>query len=74
VFLKHTRCVAILKWLSLSLFAYFAVLCVEKVRWASFARDRFVPRLTLERDFWMMVVAILGTTISPYLFFWAGRT
>jgi NRAMP (natural resistance-associated macrophage protein)-like metal ion transporter len=70
VFLEHTRYVAILKWLSISLFAYFAVVCVEKVRWGSFAKDLFVPRLTLERDFWMMVVAIVGTTISPYLFFW----
>jgi NRAMP (natural resistance-associated macrophage protein)-like metal ion transporter len=70
VFLKHTRYVAILKWLSLSLFSYFAVVCVEKVRWASFAAGLFVPHLPLQRDFWMMVVAILGTTISPYLFFW----
>jgi NRAMP (natural resistance-associated macrophage protein)-like metal ion transporter len=70
VLLKHTRYVALLKWLSLSLFAYFAVLCVEKVPWGSVAMSLFVPHLTYERDFWMMVAAILGTTISPYLFFW----
>jgi Mn2+/Fe2+ NRAMP family transporter len=70
VFLKHTRYVAILKWLSLSLLAYFAVLCVERVQWGSLAESLFVPHFTADRDFWMLVVAILGTTISPYLFFW----
>jgi Mn2+/Fe2+ NRAMP family transporter len=54
----------------LSLFAYFAVVCVEKVQWATVAKELVMPRLSFERGFWMMVVAILGTTISPYLFFW----
>jgi NRAMP (natural resistance-associated macrophage protein)-like metal ion transporter len=70
VFLKHRRYVALLKWLSLSLFAYFAVVCVEKVPWSTVAKELVMPRLAFDRDFWMMVVAILGTTISPYLFFW----
>ncbi len=70
VLFKHTRYVAILKWLTLSLFAYFAVLCVVKVPWAQFLRGLLVPQLRSERDFWLTVVAILGTTISPYLFFW----
>ncbi len=70
ILLKHTRYVAILKWLTLSLFTYFAVLCVEHVPWGSVAKQLVLPQLSFERDFWMMVVAILGTTISPYLFFW----
>jgi NRAMP (natural resistance-associated macrophage protein)-like metal ion transporter len=70
VFLKHTRYVAVLKWLSLSLFSYFAVLCVVHVDWAAAARGLVLPKLGADRDFWMMVVAVLGTTISPYLFFW----
>ena len=70
IFLKHTRYVATLKWLTLSLFSYFAVLCVVQVPWASVARGLVLPQLGFERDFWMMVVAVLGTTISPYLFFW----
>jgi NRAMP (natural resistance-associated macrophage protein)-like metal ion transporter len=70
VFLKHTRYVSILKWLTLALFAYFAVLFFVKVAWGAFARGLFIPTFKLDRDFWLVVVAILGTTISPYLFFW----
>ena len=67
---KHKRYVAILKWLTLSLFAYFATLCVIHVNWAEFAEGLLWPRMSFDREFWLMVVAILGTTISPYLFFW----
>lgn len=67
---QYTRYVAILKWLTLSLFAYFAALLVVHVPWSEFARGLFLPRFSKANDFWMMVVAILGTTISPYLFFW----
>jgi Mn2+/Fe2+ NRAMP family transporter len=70
VLLQHTRYVAVLKWLTLSLFAYFATVCVVKVPWLEFFKGLVWPRLTLDRDFWITVVAILGTTISPYLFFW----
>jgi Mn2+/Fe2+ NRAMP family transporter len=70
LFFHHTRYVAILKWLTLSLFAYFATLCVAHVQWMEFARGLLWPRLSWSRDFWLAVVAILGTTISPYLFFW----
>ena len=59
-----------LKWLTLSLFAYFAAVCVVHVPWVEFLRGLVWPRLAVNRDFWLMVVAILGTTISPYLFFW----
>jgi Mn2+/Fe2+ NRAMP family transporter len=70
MFLKHTRYVAVLKWLSLSLLSYFAVLCVVHIDWRAAGRGLLLPKLGADRDFWMMVVAILGTTISPYLFFW----
>jgi NRAMP (natural resistance-associated macrophage protein)-like metal ion transporter len=70
IFLHHKRYVAILKWLTLSLFAYFAVLCVVHVDWAQFFLGLVWPRLSLDKEFWLMVAAILGTTISPYLFFW----
>src|SRR5450631_297311 len=70
IFLHHKRYVAILKWLTLSLFAYFAVLCVVHVDWAQFFLGLVWPRLNLDKEFWLMVAAILGTTISPYLFFW----
>ena len=68
--LQHTRYVATLKWLTLALFAYFAALLAVHVDWGAFVKGLLVPQLTVDRDFWLMVVAILGTTISPYLFFW----
>ncbi len=70
VFLKHTRYVAVLKWLTLSLLAYFGTLFAVRVPWIEFLRGLVWPRWTLDQDAWMTVVAILGTTISPYLFFW----
>ena len=70
IFLHHTRYVAILKWLTLSLFAYFATLCVVHVPWMEFAKGLVLPELRLDKSFWLTVTAILGTTISPYLFFW----
>jgi NRAMP (natural resistance-associated macrophage protein)-like metal ion transporter len=70
IFMHHKRYVAVLKWLTLSLFAYFAVLCVVHVPWPQFFSGLFLPRLSLDKEFWLMVAAILGTTISPYLFFW----
>jgi NRAMP (natural resistance-associated macrophage protein)-like metal ion transporter len=70
VFFQHKRYVSILKWLTLSLFAYFATVVVVRVPWLEFTKGLFWPRLSLDREFWLTVVAILGTTISPYLFFW----
>jgi NRAMP (natural resistance-associated macrophage protein)-like metal ion transporter len=70
IFMHHKRYVAVLKWLTLSLFAYFAVLCVVHVPWSQFFLGLVWPRLSFRKDFWLMVAAILGTTISPYLFFW----
>lgn len=70
VFLQHKRYVSVLKWLTLSLFAYVATVCVVHVQWVEFAKGMLWPRLSLDREFWLTVVAILGTTISPYLFFW----
>jgi NRAMP (natural resistance-associated macrophage protein)-like metal ion transporter len=70
MFFHHKRYVAILKWLTLSLFAYFATLCVVHVHWVEFVEGLLWPRLSFDREFWLTVVAILGTTISPYLFFW----
>jgi NRAMP (natural resistance-associated macrophage protein)-like metal ion transporter len=70
IFCKHKRYVSILKWLTLSLFAYFATVMVVRVPWLEFTKGLFWPRLSVDQEFWLTVVAILGTTISPYLFFW----
>ena len=70
VILQYTRYVATLKWLTLSLFAYFATLAVVHLSWGKLLRGLVWPAFSNSQEFWMMVVAILGTTISPYLFFW----
>ena len=70
VFLRHTRYVSILKWLTLSLFAYFGTVAVVQIHWQELFTGLFIPTFSFNKDFWLTVVAILGTTISPYLFFW----
>jgi NRAMP (natural resistance-associated macrophage protein)-like metal ion transporter len=70
IFLKYSRYVSVLKWLTLSLFAYFGTVLFAKVPLGEFARGFFIPSLSTDKAFWATVVAILGTTISPYLFFW----
>ncbi|MBX5159082.1 divalent metal cation transporter [Rhizobium sp. NZLR1b] len=70
VFVKYERYVAFLKWLSLALLSYIATLFVVHIDWASFARGLFIPSFTSGPKYWSVIVAIFGTTISPYLFFW----
>jgi NRAMP (natural resistance-associated macrophage protein)-like metal ion transporter len=68
--LPYYRLAEGLKWLCLSLLAYVAVLMYVNVDWAHAALGFFWPRIDFSFDALMMVVALLGTTISPYLFFW----
>ena len=70
IMMQYTRYVSILKWLTLALFAYFGTLLAVKVPWSEVAWGLFVPTLSSDGAFWTTIVAILGTTISPYLFFW----
>ena len=60
----------VLRWLTLSLLAYVAVLFVIDVDWADVLRHTFIPTMTWDRVHIAALIAILGTTISPYLFFW----
>jgi len=68
--MRYARYVALLKWMTLSLFAYVAVLLTSTVQWEAALRGIFVPSLTWSSDYFTTLVAIFGTTISPYLFFW----
>ena len=70
VFLQYTRYVSVLKWLTLFLFAYVATLFMVKVPWGEALRSFVVPSVHWDKDYLTNVVAVLGTTISPYLFFW----
>ncbi|WP_378948140.1 Nramp family divalent metal transporter [Mesorhizobium sp. ANAO-SY3R2] len=70
VFLSYKRYVGALKWLTFALFAYIATLFFVKIDWSALAQSFLVPHLSLDKDYLTAIVAILGTTISPYLFFW----
>jgi len=70
IFVSYARYVTILKWLTLSLFAYVAVVLSVNVSWAEALHGALIPQMRLDGDDAMALVAILGTTISPYLFFW----
>jgi len=75
VFFSYERTVRILKWLTLALFAYVAVVLAVSVPWRSAIAESaqpwaFLPAGATAKEYAAMVVAVLGTTISPYLFFW----
>ena len=74
VFMSYGRYASILKWTTLSLFAYVGVVFVAHVPLGEAARGVLLPSFTFDRDHAMALVAVFGTTISPYLFFWqAGQ-
>jgi NRAMP (natural resistance-associated macrophage protein)-like metal ion transporter len=70
IFLAYKRYVTILKWLTLALFAYVGTLFFVKIDYGQLFAGTLAPRISLEPTTLTAVVAILGTTISPYLFFW----
>ena len=70
VFISYHRYVRVLKWLTLSLFSYVGVVFAVDVPWAAVFRGTLMPSFSLDTDYVTTVVAIFGTTISPYLFFW----
>ncbi|MBI5323598.1 divalent metal cation transporter [Bradyrhizobium sp.] len=70
IFLDYKRYVAVLKWLTLSLFAYVAALAFAHVSWKEALSGALLPQIGWNANYFTTIVAILGTTISPYLFFW----
>ncbi len=70
VFSRYERYVTILKWVSFALLAYVAVALVVDVPWRLVLYRMFVPSVSLSKDYIVTVVAVLGTTITPYCFFW----
>jgi Mn2+/Fe2+ NRAMP family transporter len=70
VFVPYHRYVHVLKWLTLALFSYVGVLFAVQIDWWEVARGVVWPQITWNQDALTIVVAIFGTTISPYLFFW----
>jgi len=70
IFVPYKEYVRYLKWLTVSLFAYVATAFVVHVPWLAALRATIVPTISWTAAYWMALVAVLGTTISPYLFFW----
>ena len=70
VFVPYRRYAPILKFLTLVLFLYVAVAFTIEIPWREVFVGTLLPTISLDRDYLLLVVAVLGTTISPYLFFW----
>lgn len=70
IFVPYHRYVRVLKWLTLSLLAYAAVLLTVRVPWGQVALRTLLPKMKIDASTATVVVGLFGTTISPYLFFW----
>jgi NRAMP (natural resistance-associated macrophage protein)-like metal ion transporter len=70
VFIPYHRYVAVLRWLTFSLFAYVGVVFAVHIDWHAVLAGALLPRFDPTGDSYMLIVAVFGTTISPYLFFW----
>jgi len=70
IWMDYRRYVVVLKWLTLTLLAYVALLFVLHLPWREVVAGVLLPRVALTRDALTMLVGVLGTTISPYLFIW----
>lgn len=70
IFMPYARYAKYLKWLAMVLLAYVASALVAHLNWADIAKHAIKPSIDFSRDQLLLICAILGTTISPYLFFW----
>jgi Mn2+/Fe2+ NRAMP family transporter len=70
VFVPYSRYVRILRWLTLALLAYVATIFVVRIPWAEVLIRTIIPQVSWSSESITMIVAVFGTTISPYLFFW----
>jgi NRAMP (natural resistance-associated macrophage protein)-like metal ion transporter len=70
IFIPYKSYVHVLKWLTFALLAYVGTVFVIEVPWAEVAKQTLLPPISWEPEYVTTVVAIFGTTISPYLFFW----
>lgn len=70
VFFSYNSFAAVLKWLCLVLFVYFIVPFLVEQNWFEILRNTAIPTIQWDKEYIYILVAIIGTTISPYLFFW----
>jgi len=70
IFWNYHKIANILKWLCITLFSYIIIPFLIKTDWLLVLKSTFIPSVENSKDYFMALVGILGTTISPYLFFW----
>lgn len=70
IFVSYKVYSKFLKWLTLSLFSYVLVVFVVRQDWSAALKGTFLPQFSMNKEYLLNIVAILGTTISPYLYFW----
>ena len=70
VFVPYRTYIRMLKWLAMALFAYIITAFLINVPWGEVIAATFTPQIQFNKEFLFIIVAIFGTTISPYLFFW----
>jgi NRAMP (natural resistance-associated macrophage protein)-like metal ion transporter len=70
IYLPYTQIASILKYLCIVILVYFIVPFLYKQDLVEIAKSTFIPTIKMDKDFIAIIVGILGTTISPYLFFW----
>ena len=70
IFTPYARYAKYLKWMAMVLFAYVASALLAHLNWSNVAHHAIIPHMTWSKDELLLICAILGTTISPYLFFW----
>lgn len=68
--LKYDRIVVVFKWLTVALFAYVVTFFLVHQDFGQITKSTFIPTITFSKDYLLTILAIFGTTISPYLFFW----
>ncbi|MDI1351687.1 MAG: divalent metal cation transporter, partial [bacterium] len=69
-FLSYERIVGVLKYLCFSILLYLIIPFITKTHWLAVIKSTFTPSIQFNKEYFSVLVAILGTTISPYLFFW----
>ena len=70
IYLPYRKVAAVLKYLCIVLLVYLVVPFLYKLDWAAVVKAAVIPTIKFDKEFLSILVAILGTTISPYLFFW----
>lgn len=74
IMVPYHKLASVLKWLTLSLFAYVATAFAVQLEWTEVLRNLVIPQIEFSKEYLTIIVALFGSTISPYLFFWAATS